>query len=384
MTTVLRGITWQNPRGYEPLVAASAAWHAARPHVEVIWDQLPWYHFEEHILGSLAAGDGRYDLIMFDHPWTGTLAAERWLVPWNELVPPSYLDALRRRVVAPSLESYERAGLLWALPLDAACHAALARVDLVDPEGLPHTWEDVAVWARAHHRPPARYGLALSVEGVLGHCLFLSAMAGLGHPAYHDEENPTCDRVAAIHALTLLRGLLHFAPPGSARWGPWDIYDHLCRHDDVAYSPSIFAYVNYFGDGPRGNALRVSLAPHFEGHGSPRPILGGVGLGIAHTCPHLSDARDFGLFVMDDRTQRTIFPDHHGQPAAWSAWRDDEINSRTHSFYRDLAANMAHAYVRPRYPGFHALELGNGRTLQGWWEGERSLSDTLAALNATG
>jgi len=382
MTTVLRGITWQNPRGYEPLVAASAAWRERRPDVEVIWDQLPWYRFEEQVLGSLSAGDGRYDLVMFDHPWTGTLAAQGLLVPWDRLIEPADGASLRQRVVAPSLESYELAGRLWALPLDAACHAALARADLVDPAGLPEMWEDVAAWARERHRPPARYGLVLSVEGVLGHCLFLSMMAGLGYPTFHDEQNPVCDRDAAAHALTLLRELLHFAPPGSTRWGPWDIYDHLCRYDDVAYSPSIFAYVNYFGGGPRGNALRLSLAPRCKGHEFPRPILGGVGLGIAHTCPSPADARDVGLFLMDDHTQRTIFPKHSGQPAAWSAWRDDELNRRSHSFYRDLAANMAHAYVRPRYAGFHALELRNGRILQGWWEGTQTLADTLAALNA--
>lgn len=176
----LRGITWQNPHGYDPLVAAANDWLVTHPGVEIIWKQQPWYKFEASILGSLAVGDGAYDLIMFDHPWVGKLASGKWLMPWDQLVDHDYIHQLRERIVSPSMKSYELDGHLWALPLDAACNAALLRADLVDEFRFPVTWEQVADWAREYHDPPHQYGLVLSLEGVLGNCLFLSLMAGLG------------------------------------------------------------------------------------------------------------------------------------------------------------------------------------------------------------
>ena len=121
----LRGITWQHSRGYNPLVASAKAYMENHPDLEIIWEQQPWYQFEEAILGSLSKADGRYNLIMFDHPWTGKLATEGWLLPWDTLVTSAYLDDLKQRVVAPSTESYELDNHLWALPLDAACHTSL-------------------------------------------------------------------------------------------------------------------------------------------------------------------------------------------------------------------------------------------------------------------
>lgn len=379
----LHGITWKNPRGYDPLVAAAAAYRAEHPQVRITWEQRPWYEFESNILESLRTGDGRYDLIMFDHPWVGKLARERWLLPWDTLVSRDYVDALRGRVVWPSVESYEYEGHVWALPLDAACHAGLYRADVVQAHDLPTQWEEVEPFARAHHQPPHRYGLALSVEGVLGNCLFLSMMAGLGCPPFVDEANPTCDRQAADYVLTLLKRLVAYTPPGSTHWGPWDIYERLCSRDEVAYSPSIFAYVNYFhGVSVRGDHLRLTCAPALAATGTARPILGGVGLGIAHSCREIDAAVDYGKFLMSDAVQRDVFPAHCGQPGAAVAWHDTAINQRFNNFYADLLPNMQAAYTRPRYPAFHELELANGRILQDLWDDRADLNTTLDRLRA--
>lgn len=383
MTILLRGITWQNPRGYDPLVESARRYAAMHPPVQVEWEQQPWYRFEETILDSLRRGDGRYDLIMFDHPWVGHLARQRWVLPWETLAPAGYLEELRARVVAPSLESYEYDGQTWALPLDAASHAGLYRADLVDAAALPTTWEQIEAFARAHHDPPHRYGLVLSVEGVLGSCLFLSMMAGMGAEPYLDENDPSCDRAAAEYVLTTIKRLLTYAPPGSTRWGPWDIYDHLCAQDDAGYSPSIFAYVNYFnGVSARGDQLRLCAAPAFAKKGVARPILGGVGLGIAHTCRHGAEAAAYGMYLMSDEVQRDLFPHFRGQPAARAAWEDAALNARVHNFYADLGQNMTNAYIRPRYPAFHTLELENGQAMQDYWDDRADLSTTLAKLRA--
>lgn len=377
----LRGITWQNPRGYNPLVKATADFHQNHPDIEVIWEQQPWYRFEETILASLSAGDGRYDLIMYDHPWTGELANNKWLLAWDELADDAYIAELKQRVVYPSAESYILQDKLWALPLDAACHSALYRADLVNGNELPVVWEQIADWAKAQHDPPRRYGLALCVEGVLGNCLFLSMMAGLGSPAFHLESDPACDPSATEYVLTTIKELLQYTPPGSTHWGPWDMYDHLCASDDVAYSPSIFAYVNYFaGVSWRGEQLRLGTVPRFAQHDIGKPILGGVGLGIAHTCQYIEEATAFGQYLMSDEVQYHIFPQNDGQPATRRVWEDEQINQVFHNFYGDQAHNMQSAYIRPRHAGFHAIELQGGQILQQFWDDNATLSDTVDQL----
>lgn len=360
---------------------AAADFQQANPDVQIIWEQQPWYRFEETILASLSAADGRYDLIMYDHPWTGELSSRGWLKAWDELVDAAYIADLKQRVVYPSTESYILDDRLWALPLDAACHSALYRSDLVTGDSLPTHWENITDWAKAQHKPPHRYGLVLSVEGVLGNCLFLSMMAGLGYPAFHDASEPTCDRSAAEYVLKQLKDLLRYVPPGSTHWGPWDIYDHLCQADDVAYSPSIFAYVNYFrGVSERGDQLRLGDVPRFAAQDAGRPILGGVGLGIAHTCPHIEAAVAFGTYLMSEAVQHTTFPQNAGQPATIKVWNNDKINSHFHNFYTDQFSNMQNAYIRPRYAGFHAVELQGGQILQLFWDEEASLNETVTAL----
>lgn len=374
----LRGLTWQNPRGYDPLVAAARSWTLAHP-VSIEWEQAPWYRFEERVFGSETE---HFDLVMFDHPWTGSLVQRRRLLPWDAILSQEYLRDLSARVIAPSFESYTRDGHLWGLPVDASCTAGLYRDDLVDGQLLPSTWEEVAAWARAYHHPPHRYGLVLCVQGALGNCLFLSMMASIDGCPYIDPEHPCCDRAAAEYVLATVRELLRFTPPGSTEWGPWDIYDHLTARDDVAYCPSIFAYVNYFFAKGRGDHLRLGPVPS-SGNGKPgRPILGGVGLGITSVCKAGTEAADFGKFLVDDETQRTLIPGHNGQPAVMSAWIDGELNQRTHGFYRLLAPNMSTAYVRPTYDGFHNLELTGGSILQRFWAGHTTVSETLDALRA--
>ncbi len=67
----LRGITWDHPRGYQPL-AASADPYAAEFGVRVTWDRRSLKDFGDAPIDLLAAD---YDLLIIDHPHMG-LAAE--------------------------------------------------------------------------------------------------------------------------------------------------------------------------------------------------------------------------------------------------------------------------------------------------------------------
>ena len=68
----LRGITWNHPRGLDPLLAANTVYPNVAPGVSVEWTTRSLSGFGEDPLIELAAS---YDLLVIDHPFVGDAAA---------------------------------------------------------------------------------------------------------------------------------------------------------------------------------------------------------------------------------------------------------------------------------------------------------------------
>src|SRR6185312_1978357 len=107
--TALHGMTWDHPRGYDPLVACSAVWES-RTGVSMEWERRPLQDFESFPVAELAE---RYDLIVIDHPHVGQITREQCLVPLDDGMDVGSLEA---QYVGRSLASYLWEGRLWALP----------------------------------------------------------------------------------------------------------------------------------------------------------------------------------------------------------------------------------------------------------------------------
>ncbi len=65
-------MTWDHPRGYDPLVACNVVWRA-RSGVAVEWDRRSLQDFESFPVEELARS---YDLLVTDHPHVGLIAAQ--------------------------------------------------------------------------------------------------------------------------------------------------------------------------------------------------------------------------------------------------------------------------------------------------------------------
>jgi sugar lactone lactonase YvrE len=63
-----RSITWDHPRGLQPLVAVAARYAGEYPGVRVEWDARSLQAFDDQSLAELATSD---DLLMIDHPHVG-------------------------------------------------------------------------------------------------------------------------------------------------------------------------------------------------------------------------------------------------------------------------------------------------------------------------
>jgi len=133
----LAGMTWNHPRGYDPMVACSALWRE-KTGVEVAWDKRSLQDFESFPVEELAR---RYDLIVIDHPHVGQVTAERCLTPLDVAGREDERTALAAGSVGRSYPSYLWQRRQWAFPIDAASQVQAFRPDLI--EAAPRGWEEM-------------------------------------------------------------------------------------------------------------------------------------------------------------------------------------------------------------------------------------------------
>ena len=100
--TTLHGITWDHPRGYDCIVAASAE-YARQTGVTVTWQKHPLSAFEGAPIEELAAG---YDLLVMDHPHIPEAVEKGALAALDGHGFDDELAALASQSVGPSHDTY--------------------------------------------------------------------------------------------------------------------------------------------------------------------------------------------------------------------------------------------------------------------------------------
>ena len=73
----LKGLTWDHPRGYAPLVGGVSVYQQWNPNVNIHWDRRTLREFGEAPIEQYL---DRYDLLIVDHPFVGFAAAHNVLV----------------------------------------------------------------------------------------------------------------------------------------------------------------------------------------------------------------------------------------------------------------------------------------------------------------
>mgnify|MGYP001547748476 FL=1 len=84
----LKGITWDHPRGYEPLRAVAKIWQE-KTGVEVAWDVRTLKEFGDCPIEKLITD---YDFILIDHPYMGEAASNKLLIPVDTFLDKSFMD----------------------------------------------------------------------------------------------------------------------------------------------------------------------------------------------------------------------------------------------------------------------------------------------------
>jgi multiple sugar transport system substrate-binding protein len=342
----LRGITWDHPRGYQPL-AASVEPYADRSGVCVTWEKHSLKAFGDTPVDELAV---QYDLLIIDHPHVGLAAATNALLPLDTCIAPDILATLASESAGPSHASYTYAGHQWALAMDAAMQTCAYCHDLLD-EPLPQTWDEVI--ALGKRLQDGGRMMACTLVPTDCACCFLTLCASLGDPPGHGD-SLVSERVGR-QALELIVEFHRVSHPDSLTWNPIRMLDHMSSENDVAYCPLTFCYTNYSRDSYAPHLVRFANIPGVKGS-----ILGGTGYAVSARCQNPEAACAYGVWLCRADTQRTFYVENGGQPSNIVAWKDQQANQLTNHFLRDTLDTLQQSYLRPRHHGFvdFQVELG--------------------------
>ncbi|MFF0342336.1 extracellular solute-binding protein [Kribbella sp. NPDC004875] len=325
MTVLLRGLTWDHPRGYRPLQEFS------HPDVEVEWDRQPLSGFESTPLEELA---GRYDLLVIDHPGLGAAIEAGALLPVEDVFSADDLATWRARAVPPTWESYQLEGHGWALPLDAATQTCIYRPDrLATP---PASWSDVLELP----------GVVLCVAGPHAG-LMLLGMAG------DRTGTRLLDRERAVAALEVLRAVWSSSEQSFAELDPIGIHE-LLGTGELKCCPLVYSYAYYGRPADDRAALAWSAAPRLLARDSVgNGTLGGTGLAVTpRAYSKVLAVTKYTRGLLDVRTQLELVSAVGGQSATTAVWESPAVDDAWNGHYSATLGTVRASYVRPRFDGW--------------------------------
>jgi multiple sugar transport system substrate-binding protein len=363
----MRGMTWDHPRGFDPLAAASAIWEG-RGGETITWDRRSLQDFETYPVEDLARD---YDLIVIDHPHVGQVADSGCLIALDAVVDEVTLAGIASGSIGGSYESYHWAGHQWALPIDAAAQVQAWMPDRI--AGPVVAWTDLTALVAAGRaslplRPPHSLMSLFTLCGLLG--IVLNSHAA-----------DTLFPAEAAKAVEILSDLTSQLDPLVYTMDPIAMLEAMaCPQSTLAVAPLIYGYVSYANDGFRSRTIHFADVPEL-GHGSNGSALGGTGIAVSACGADPASAARFAGWIASAAAQRDIVAVHGGQPAHSAAWDADSTNGATHDFYRATRATLDQAWLRPRHHGYMAFQHAASERLNRALQRNEPADATIIALN---
>ena len=366
--TALKGMTWSDPRGYDPLIAATAEFEAANPGVSITWDKRSLQGFESTPVDELAA---EYDLLIIDHPHVGAAAREGCLLALDAVIPEEDLSAIANETVGKSYASYTIDGHQWALPVDAATQVQAHRPDL---GGRAATWADVK-------------GAALEGAVILPmrppHCLMCvyTLAANIGHPCGSDRERLLPHDVART-VFSELKAVTDHIDPDCFGMDPIAAMDRLAEDGSLRLAPLTYLYKGYANADYRAHRLAFTDIPVLGSFGPVGSALGGTGLAVSSRTAAPDICSRFVAWVAGADCQSGIYAQANGQPGNAVAWGSAKVNEPVLNAYWNTRLTHEAAWLRPRHDGYMAFQQVGSEMVNAALTGKTAIDDAITALDA--
>ena len=343
MPTVLKGMTWDHPRGVDGL-RASDALLVERHGVTVEWEARTLLAFGDQHVADFSR---EFDLMVIDHPHVPDAVEAGALLPLDTV---PAIEELTRESVGRSHESYRYRGAQWGLGLDAAAQVSAFRPDRTD--GAPVFWSDVLELAKT--------GTVLwPYKPVDAFSTFATLLAQRGAPLAESLMGPGSflDRVVAGEVLEFMIELADGVPEWCADANPIDVAEALVADDrDYSVGVALFGYTNYSRAGFRNRVLAYDDIPSFDGRSSGS-TLGGAGISVSASTRHPKLALAVAATLAGTDVQSGPYTAGGGQPGNLRAWRNGANNVATLGFFRNTLRTLERAWVRPRVAGWPDFQL---------------------------
>jgi multiple sugar transport system substrate-binding protein len=332
---VLRGMTWDHPRGVGGLRAADPLLRE-RHGVTVEWTARSLLAFGDQPVADFA---NDFDIMVIDHPHVPDAVEAGALLALGDST------QLELESVGRSHESYRYRGEQWALAVDAAAQVGAFRPDRAD--GVPVFWTDVLDLART--------GVVLwPWKPVDAFSTFATLLAQLDAPLA--APGVFLERAAAVQAIEFMIHLAEAVPEWCAQANPIDVAEALVSGDDYSVGVALFGYTNYSRNGFRPKVLAYDDIPSFDGRAGGS-TLGGAGVAVSAATVHPALARAAATTLAGAEAQSTTYTLGGGQPGNLRAWRSDSLDTLAHGFFRNTLRTLERAWVRPRVLGWPDLQL---------------------------
>ena len=360
-------MTWDHPRGFAPLVAASRAWQAlGGPAIE--WDRRSLQDFETFPVEELAR---LYDLIVIDHPHVGQVARHGCLASLETLVPADTLAAIAAGSVGRSHKSYCWQGRQLAFAIDAATQVQAWVPGRIG--GPVRRWRDLAgLDILRQVRLPLRAPHSL---------MALFSLCGL-HGIALENGGPELFPPEAERALSDLAALAAAVDPACYGMDPIAVLEEMGgRRSAICVAPLVYGYVSYALEDFRDERIRFADVPAIGAAGVAGTALGGTGIAVSALAKDLPAASAFAAWVASGPIQAGLYAESGGQPAHADAWGAEAVNAPVADFYRATRATIDAAWMRPRHDGYMAFQSAASDRLNGGLRSGEAPGDILAALN---
>ncbi len=335
MEPVLRGMTWDHPRGFQSVVACNDLVEK-KFGVTIEWQARSLLQFGDQHVREFAREN---DLMVIDHPHVPDGVIDGALLAMDDLLSLEQLKILERESAGPSHESYRFRGKIWALAIDAATQVSVYRPELVD--GVPPFWSDILV--------DAKKGRVLwPYKPVDAFSTFATLSAQTGYAIGSDQllDRPTTEKV-----MDFMLEFASLVPEFCATSNPFEISERLVETDDYWYAAPLYGYTNYSRAGFRSRVLHYDDVPSFDGRASGSQ-LGGAGIAVSAYSQHAQLAGEIAAYLSSAEAQNGPYTERYGQPGNLRAWLSPRMNSLTGNFFRNTLRSIERSWVRPRLVGW--------------------------------
>jgi multiple sugar transport system substrate-binding protein len=263
-----------------------------------------------------------------------------------------------------------------ALPIDAACHVSCWRSDLLERFGapIPNSWDQAITLANE----TGKVALPLTRTAVWG--ILIDFCANLGEPPMKSQSF-VFNRDLALDAWARIQKLVKMVPDWCFDSSPVAFLKRMSCGDEIAYCPLTYGYSTYSMRGYAPARISFGDIRLFDGRSPAGAVLGGAGVGISVNCQEPQLAAKHIEWLTSNEVQAGLYAQFGGQPAAASAWTDDETDALSGGFLSATVASMSNCYHRPNVPGFHEFQTRSAYALQSALRVGRSVQGVLDGID---